>query len=64
MRGEGHNVRVRGEGFVAPEEGDDPLGAVAVHVRQVDLVAEHDEPDAELHRREHHPVRRLPGMMR
>ena len=27
-----------------PEEGDDPLRAVRVHVGQVDLVAEHHQP--------------------
>ena len=31
-----------------PEEGDDPLGAVGVHVRQVDLVTEHHQPHAQL----------------
>lgn len=34
-----------------PEEGDDPLGAVGVHVRQVDLVTEHHQPHAQLHHR-------------
>ena len=42
-----------------PEERDHPLGAVVVHVRQVDLVAEHDQPDAKLHRREDHTIGRL-----
>ena len=39
-----------------PQEGDHPLGAVVVHVRQVDLVTEHDQPDAQLHWREDHSV--------
>ena len=39
-----------------PEERDHPLGAVVVHVRQVDLVAEHDQPDAKLHWREDHSI--------
>ena len=39
-----------------PEERDHPLGAVVIHVRQVDLVAEHDQPDAKLHWREDHSI--------
>ena len=31
-----------------PEEGDDPLGSVLVHVRQVNLVAEHHQPYTQL----------------
>ncbi len=31
-----------------PKEGDDALGAVGVHVRQVDLVTEHHQPYAQL----------------
>ena len=43
-----------------PEERDDPLCAVAVHVGEVYLVAEHDQPHAQLHRREHHAIGCLP----
>ena len=38
------------------EEGDDPLGAVLVHVGQIDLVAEEHQPLAQLDGREYHAV--------
>ena len=41
------------------EERDDALRAVLVEVGQVDLVAEEDEPLAELDRGQHHAVGRL-----
>lgn len=39
------------------DEGDDPLRAVFVHVRQVNFVTEEHKPFAELHRSQNHAVR-------
>ena len=38
------------------EEGDDPLGAILVHVGQIDLVTEEHQPLAQLDGSEHHSV--------
>lgn len=43
-------------GAYLSQEGDDSLGAVLVHVRQVDLVAEQHQPLAQLDGGQHHPV--------
>lgn len=52
-----------GKGWAAahlPDEGDDPLRPVFIHVWQVDLVTEQHQPLAQLHGGQHHPVRRAP----
>ena len=42
------------------KERDDPLRAVFVHVRQVDLITEEDQPLVQLYRGEHDAVGRAP----
>merc|ERR1711973_237205 len=41
---------------MGPEEGNDPLGSIVVHIRKINLITEHDQPHSKLNWRQHHSI--------